>query len=704
MTSSTRNALANETSPYLLQHADNPVDWHPWGEEALELARASGKPVLLSIGYSACHWCHVMAHESFEDEDTAGIMNQHFVNIKVDREERPDLDKIYQLSHQILTQRAGGWPLTMFLTPDDLTPFFGGTYFPPSPRHGMPAFKDLLMRVVDFLGTHRADIAAQNTSLREALARAEIGEPGAAPGAMDEAPLNAARQQLEGVFDTANGGFGSAPKFPHPTNIERLMRHFAASRLRGTPDARALHIATFTLRRMALGGIYDHVGGGFSRYSVDAEWMIPHFEKMLYDNAPLLAQYAQAWQLTGEPLFAEVANGTADWLMREMQSPEGGYYSSLDADSEGVEGKFYLWSPDAVRPLLDDAEFEALALVYGLDRAPNFEDRHWHLHTFCEPSEAARQLSVSESSLQARLRAARGKLLAARAPRIRPGRDDKVLTSWNALMIKAMASAGQILERPDMIASAERALAFVVERMWVDARLLATYKDGRAHLSAYLDDHAFLIDALLGMLELRWRGEDLELALTLADTLLERFEDPEDGGFYFTADDHERLMHRSKSFMDDALPAGNGVAAATLARLGHLVGEVRYLEGAERAIAAAWPALVRYPHAHNAMLNALEEYLEPPQTIVLRGGSELLERWRTRALVGYSPGRQVVAVPSDATRLPGLLAERVARGETTAYVCAGTRCEAPVSEYSAFETVVHLSEIPRHGAYPAPRQ
>ena len=692
-----RNRLAAETSPYLLQHADNPVDWYPWGPEAIERARRENRPILLSIGYSACHWCHVMAHESFEDEATARVMNTHFVNIKVDREERPDLDKIYQVSHQLLARRPGGWPLTMFLTPSDLTPFFGGTYFPPAPRHGLPAFRDLLLRVVDFLASHGSEVARQNESLREALARAEPSGDGSR-AAFDPEPLERAVAGLRRAFDARDGGFGGAPKFPHPTHIERCLRRHR--------DPRDLHMGLFTLAKMARGGIYDHLGGGFCRYSVDGEWMIPHFEKMLYDNGPLLELCARASRIGAgdEALFERTARETGRWALREMQAPEGGFYAALDADSEGEEGRFYLWTPDAARAVLDEDEYEALAVSFGLDRPANFEGRAWHLHTFVEREALAVKLGVPEGAALERLDRARAKLFAARAPRVRPGLDDKILTSWNAMMISGLTVAGELLPEPDFIDAAERGFDFLRENAWVDGRLHAAWKGGRARFPAYLDDHAFLLEAALRLLQARWRAHLVGFAIEVADALLDRFEDRERGGFWFTAHDHEALMHRTKSFADDSLPAGNGVAAAWLSRLGHLLGEPRYLEAAERTLGAGWAGLAEMPHAHGAMLTALEEHLDPPQIIVLRGRGESLERWRARCALPFAPRRYVVAVPDDADPLPGLLAARAPHpeGGTIAYVCEGHRCEAPIADFAELEAALRPLEVGRRAKQGAP--
>jgi len=467
------NRLIHQTSPYLQQHAHNPVDWYPWGEEALEKARAENKPILLSIGYSACHWCHVMEHESFENETTASLMNTLFISIKVDREERPDLDKIYQFAYQLLNKRSGGWPLNMFLTPDDHTPFFGGTYFPPAPRYNMPAFPEILQRVANFYAEHPNDVEKQNLSVREYLQRAEQGARSLGHDAennIDARVLDESRQQLEKSYDTEYAGFGSAPKFPHPTNLERLFRHWSST---DKSDQQALNMARSTLHAMASGGIYDQLGGGFCRYSVDKHWMIPHFEKMLYDNGPLLVLYANAYVATGDETFRRVSEQTAAWVMREMQASDGGYYSTLDADSEGEEGKFYAWKLAEVEQLLDAPEYAVLSRHYGLDRSPNFEGA-WNLHVFRSLEDIATDLSQEMDDVKRYLSNARQKLFDARELRVRPGRDEKILTSWNGLMIKGMAVAGRRLGRPEFIASAEQSLKFVRENLWVDGRLLAT--------------------------------------------------------------------------------------------------------------------------------------------------------------------------------------------------------------------------------------
>jgi len=681
-THAARGRLSLETSPYLQQHADNPVDWYPWGEEALSLARREDKPILLSIGYSACHWCHVMAHESFEDPEVAAVMNRLFVNIKVDREERPDLDQIYQSAHQMLTGRAGGWPLTMFLTPDG-SPFFGGTYFPSAPRYGLPGFTDLATRVAQSYRAQRGEIEEQNDRLRQALA-STLPAP-ADPGAtLERGPLAALREYLAGSFDQQYGGFGKAPKFPHPTDLAFLLRRYAAE-----GDSAARDMALATLRHMAEGGIHDQIGGGFCRYSVDERWEIPHFEKMLYDNGPLLGLYADAWAITGEGLFREAAEGIAAWVMREMQSPEGGYYSSLDADSEGEEGRFYVWSQEAFREVLDLEEYRVAAHHWGLDGPPNFEATHWHLRV-------AAALPESEVAL---LASARKKLFAARERRIRPGRDEKVLTSWNALMIEGMAHATRVFGRPDWLASTRRALDFIRNTLWREAeatgsrgkRLLATYKDGRAHLDAYLDDHALLIKALIELLQADFRSEDLEFAQALGFALLDGFADREDGGFFFTAHRHEALIHRPKPGHDNATPAGNGVAAFALQRLAHLTGLQAFGDAAKSTLRLFQPQFCRHSGGFASLLEALEEWLAPPRLVILRGPTDQVRDWQRRLERRYLPATLVLPLANGLTGLPQILSKPEG-DQVNAWVCSGVTCLAPVASWVEMERI--LGEFP----------
>ena len=668
------NALGNETSPYLLQHANNPVAWHPWSEQALELAREEGKPILLSVGYSACHWCHVMAHESFEDEETADLMNRYFINIKVDREERPDIDKIYQTAQQLLTGRTGGWPLTMFLMPEDQTPFFGGTYFPPEPRHGLPGFRTLLARIHQVYQEERPALAEQNSAFIKALEQTQTSGPAAAGTPLDTGPVDTCVEQLAGSFDRRDGGFGGAPKFPHPVNLELLLYQHAR-----TADTSPLDMACFTLEKMAEGGIYDHVGGGFCRYSVDSRWNIPHFEKMLYDNGPLLGLYANAWRISRRELFRQAARGTAAWVMREMQSGEGGFFSSLDADSEGEEGKFYTWEPGEVHRLLNEAEFDDFVRYSGLDKPDNFEGR-WHLYVAQSPEEIARAGGRDLGEIQQHLQSAREKLFREREQRIRPGLDDKILTSWNALMLKGMSIAAMRLEEPDYYHSAERCLEFIHARLWDGNRLMATCKDGRAHLNAYLDDYAFLIDAIIHLLAYKWSGKWLGFAMQLADTLIEQFYDAEAGGFFFTSHDHETLLQRRKDYTDDSLPSGNGMAALALLLLGHLTGRQDYLEAAESTLKSGWGLLQRMPHACSALLTALLEYDNPRRVIILRGREEIITDWQKQVEPLLDLRSLVFAIPSAEQYLPDLINEKKSDQAATAFICTGFTCLEPISE------------------------
>ena len=657
------NRLINETSPYLLQHADNPVDWYPWGEEALQLAKEQDKPILLSIGYSACHWCHVMAHESFEDAEVASLMNAHFINIKVDREERPDIDQIYQTAHGMLSQRSGGWPLTVFLTPQQ-EPFFTGTYFPKQPRYQLPGFGDLVVRIAEFYRTRKADLAEQNEALLRAMSQS-------IPQASDTLTANQGTirlgfDHLQGSFDFEHGGFGSAPKFPNPADIEFLMRQ---ARL-GNAEAEAM--ALQMLQSMAAGGIYDQIGGGFCRYSVDERWMIPHFEKMLYDNGQLLALYASGWQMAHQKKpqladrFATVMTETVEWLQREMRSPEGGFYSSLDADSEGEEGKFYVWQPAEIMQLLTPEEFALALQCFGLEHAPNFEGHAWHLYLAVAP--APTDIPLFNSM--------RSKLFEARAKRVRPSRDDKLLTSWNALAIKGLARAGRVLDKPEWVTAAQNAVDFIRGKLWVDGRLLATCKGDMAHLNAYLDDYAYLLDALLELMQAEYRAIDMRFATELAEVLLQEFQ-ADDGGFYFTGHHHETLIHRPKQGYDNATPNGNGIAAMALQRLGHMLGETRYLEAAERTLKAFDNVVQRNPAACPSLLMALEEYMEPPALVILRGPSVLMRQWQQELNRQYLPNTISLALPDVLDDIPPALA-RSSQNVVNAWVCRGVQCLPPV--------------------------
>ena len=665
------NLLAQETSPYLQQHAGNPVDWYAWNPDTLRLAREQDKPILLSIGYSACHWCHVMAHESFEDAEVAAVMNAHFVNIKVDREERPDLDQIYQTAHHMLTQRSGGWPLTMFLSPDG-TPFFGGTYFPKQARYNLPSFPELLKRVAEVYAEKRTELAEQGQHLIAALA-ATLPRPVNAEAVLDEDPLALAVKQHSANFDSVNGGFGGAPKFLHPAELDLLLRRGHA-----TGDKQARHIVHYTLQQMAHGGLYDQLGGGFCRYSVDERWDIPHFEKMLYDNGLLLALYCDAWQSDGNSLFAGVIEQTVGWVLREMQSSEGGYYSSLDADSEHEEGKFYVWQRDEIRTLLNADEYTLITAYYGLNNPANFEQHAWNLRVSATLAEIAQRMGLSTEHASVLLDSAQKKLFAARERRIRPGRDEKILGAWNGLMITGMTRAARVFDKPDWLHSAQQAMDFVRSTLWHAGKLLATYKDGKAHLNAYLDDHAFLLNALLELMQAEFRSIDLAFAIQLGDALLARFEDKQNGGFFFTSHDHEVLIQRNKIGQDNATPAGNGIAAQALLRLSLITGETRYAEAAERCLKLFFSALQQNAAYHSSLCTALAEYLQPSAVLVLRGTASATSTWQSALRSRYLPNVMTIVLADEVANLPEVIDKPHAE-KTTAWLCHGTQCLPPIT-------------------------
>ncbi len=662
------NRLSSSSSPYLRQHADNPVDWHPWDEEALELARSSGRPILLSIGYAACHWCHVMAHESFESETTAELMNRLYVNIKVDREERPDLDKLYQTAQMLLTQRGGGWPLTMFLTPREHTPFFGGTYFPPEPRHGLPSFTQVLERVAGWYEENQQELESQNQSVHAALEQIyEVPEAVSWPGGLETEAIESLAQS----FDARDGGFGGAPKFARPTQLQWLLTQ---------DNPRAQHMAVHTLMRMAEGGIQDHVGGGFCRYSVDAFWMIPHFEKMLYDQALLLPLYATAWKPTQAPALHAAAHGIVAFVDRELRDAEGGFYSSLDADSEGEEGKFYVWTPPQVQELIPKEHYEAFAFRFGLNRAANFEG-NWHLHGYHTLSETAAQTRQDPQALQENLTQSLQCLFEARSSRVRPGLDDKQLTSWNALMIRGLLLAGRTMNEPAWIQMASEAFDFLRTRLWDGKRLSACFSQGQAHLNGYLDDYAFTLEAALLLLQNRWSNETLVFAEQLADTIVTQFADA-DEGLFFTSHDHEKLLVRPRLLSDDVTPAGCAVAYEGLTQIGHLLARGDWVALAEGALRRATGAVTRQPAEHARLMEAHRCVVQPPAQIILRGTEALMEEWR-RAVPDHAT---CYAIPEDVEGLPPALAGKAPTGEdVVAYVCIGPSCESPIQTLEGFQ-------------------
>ncbi len=672
------NRLANATSPYLQQHAANPVDWYPWGPEALNRARAENKPILLSVGYSACHWCHVMAHESFDDPAVAAAMNRDFINIKVDREERPDLDQIYQSAHGLLNRRPGGWPLTMFLAPDG-APFFGGTYFPKTGRHGLPGFLDLLPRVAAAYREQGDRLAEQNERLVRALAFLE-------PVANDAAlPIGAPAVALTGLkhsFDPENGGFGSAPKFPHPAELEFCLRAHARH-----DDDEALHIVRTTLDHMADGGIHDQLGGGFCRYSVDAQWTIPHFEKMLYDNGPLLGLYADMARVTGDVRHADVARDIVGWMVREMRAPDGAFFSSLDADSDGGEGKFYVWSRDEARAVVSADEWAVAAPFLGLDEPPNFEGHAWNLRVAEPLPQLVAQLGIDMPDARTRIAGARAALFTARAKRIRPARDDKILTAWNALAVAGLARAARACDEPRWVDLALTALDALRTTAWRGGRLLATRRGDRADLNAYLDDHAFLLAALLEAMQTRFRREDFEWARAVADGLLARFEDAQAGGFHFTSHDHETLFHRTKPGHDNATPSGNGTAAQALVQFGHLIGDVRYVEAARRTVALFAGAMAASPGGYSTLLTALTLLESPPALVLLQGDAARCAQWQRALEAHYRPDVQVFNL-GGLDDVPASLRKGPLPAEgAVAYVCRGMTCHPAVT---ALDTLIDL--------------
>ncbi|MEL6869229.1 MAG: thioredoxin domain-containing protein [Pseudomonadota bacterium] len=675
------NRLASERSLYLQQHKDNPVDWWPWSEDALDAARSSGKPILLSIGYSACHWCHVMAHESFDDDATAALMNEHFINIKVDREERPDIDKIYQTAHQLMIQRAGGWPLTMFLTPDEQLPFFGGTYFPPTAQQGMPSFQQVLEKVHEFFSNDPAEAANQGSAVRDVFAKLEP-EASDTP-AIDDAPATLLRQQLESHFDAGNGGFGRAPKFPQVPSLQRALNHWRATASSAQPDLQALLIAALSQTRMLRGGLFDQIDGGFFRYCVDAEWQIPHFEKMLYDNGQLLSLLANTARATGEAEFTAAMTQTADWLLRDMRHPDGAFFATLDADTADGEGFFYTFTRAEITGALDSADLALAVMLYGLDQPANFEGR-WHLTQRIDRDTVTQALAVTDAGYDAALQRIRTALRALRSQRHAPGRDEKILTGWNALTIKGLCAASRVSGDQRYAHAATQALAFIREHLWDGTTLRAGWLGDAPMHEAYLDDYALLIDALLEQLQTTFSAADLHWAIALCDTMLARFADAESGGLYFTANTFETLMYRSKPISDDATPAGNAVAARVLIRLGHMLANTDYLQAAERILQFARPAMAEYPQAHVTMIEACADWLAPVQTLVLTGDDDTVRQWQTQAQTLYAPQRMVIAQTGDTDELPPALTLHSAPDSgALAYLCDGTTCRAPISSWSA---------------------
>jgi uncharacterized protein YyaL (SSP411 family) len=685
------NRLAKESSPYLLQHQNNPVDWYPWGEEAIERARSEDKPIFLSIGYSACHWCHVMEHESFENASIARALNENFVAIKVDREERPDLDQIYMNAVQMLTGH-GGWPMSVFLTPE-LKPFYGGTYWPPHTSRGMPGFDQILAAVIDAWKNRRDQALTAADQLTAELQK--VGEVGAGDsGALKFELIETAVSQLRRSFDNTYGGFGQAPKFPHPMDLQLLVRVFSRTGQQGPLD-----MVRLTLDRMAAGGIYDHLGGGFARYSVDARWLVPHFEKMLYDNALLSSAYLDAYLVTGDANYARVLRETLNYVIRDMTNPAGGFYSTEDADSEGHEGLFYTWTPDEIDAVLGAERGAAFGRVYDVTDDGNFEGRSI-LNLPKTLEQCAAILKREPLELASELAESREKLFAAREKRVRPGRDDKVIVAWNGLMIDAMARAGAALNEPEYVITADEVASFILSRMRRDdGRLLHSWRNGHAKLDAYLDDYAALANSLVSLYEADFKERWIEEAVRLMDIVLDKFSDPEAGGFFYTASDHEKLITRTKELTDSSVPSGNALAANVLIRLGRLLNRTDYLDAAKRTLAAALPIMQRAPMAAGQMLLALDRYIGPAHELVLVGDMSrddtnqaivaIHRRYLPCSILAARDTRAADSAGEQSRHLEEIFTGRESfDGQPVLYVCQNFACQEPAVGLAAIEEQV----------------
>ncbi len=663
------NALINETSPYLLQHAHNPVQWYPWGEEALARAKKEDRPILLSIGYSACHWCHVMEHESFENEEIAKLMNENFINIKVDREERPDLDAIYMTAVQLVTG-GGGWPMTVFLTPDQV-PFYCGTYFPPEERHGMPGFRQILRGVAEAYRESKQALLNDAGTILSELKKSDAFP--AAAGELKYTILDSAAIALTGNFDSRNGGFGSAPKFPPSMALSYLMRSYLRN-----GEKQYLSIVEQTLSRMAFGGIYDQLGGGFHRYSVDAQWLVPHFEKMLYDNALLSRAYLDAFLLTGNDFYRNICRETLEYIMREMTSPEGGFYSSQDADSEGKEGAFFLWTVNEIGSVLGREEAELFCRCYGVTPEGNFEGKN--ILYIPKPIEmVARSNNVSEERLWGVLRNSRKALLDARERRVKPARDEKILTAWNALMLRAFAEAASALEHDDYRQVAIRNAGFLLSNLRADGRLKRSFKDGQARFNAYLDDYACLVDGLISLYEATFDLQWIREAEELAETMVTNFRDASGAGFYFTSEDHENLIHRPKDFYDNATPSGNSVAAGALLKLWKLTGDNRWAKHATAILESVAGLMSKHPAVFPNLLCALDFYFGRTKEIAIIGAprEESAEKLLRAVFQQYLPNKVVACGIDGGVFL--LENKPQIDGHATAYICENFTCQLPVT-------------------------
>ncbi len=679
-----RNHLAQEVSPYLKMHSENPVDWYPWGEDALTKAKNENKPILLSIGYTACHWCHVMAHESFEDLTTAELMNKYFISIKVDREERPDLDKIYQLSAQLLTPQQGGWPLTIFLMPDSHIPFFAGTYFPKTRIGNYPSFKEVLLYVAYLFKEKKNEVAQQNISfkniLKELESQARLTSPTLNPSSISQGLLI-----LEGEYDQENGGFGGAPKFPRVSSLEFL--RISADAHRKTSNQKANEIIKHTLTKMLQGGIYDHLEGGFFRYSVDEKWQIPHFEKMLYDNALMLALMVEARSLVESEILLQAIIKTAQWMTTAMEAAEGGFFATLSADTEGKEGKFYIWKKEEIETVLSFEEYQIVSLYYGIEQAPNF-GHFWHLRVSLPINAVAKKINKDEKSIEQMIETANKKLLDYRNQRPKPQRDEKIIAGWNGLAIKAMALTALATGNDEYIFCAQKAIDFIEQKLWSDNKLSSVYSDGKAIRNVSLDDYVFLIEGILYCLQTKWRTKDFNFLQALITTCLTDFEDEESGGFYYTPTNHETLIYRMKQYIDEALPASSGIFTFILQQVGYLLGEDKYLIAAEKSLKNVFPHLQRAPDAYCSFLTALKFHFNPTQIIIVRGKQEVLVIWQTVFKKYLQPNRLGFFIDSDETLPAPLNLKSPQEEEVIAYFCVGHSCLAPILDIEEFENAL----------------
>ena len=666
------NRLKNEKSEYLLQHADNPVDWYPWSEEAFDKAEKENKPIMLSIGYSACHWCHVMAHESFEDDGTAELMNANFINIKLDKEERPDLDKIYQMSQTIITGKTGGWPLTVFMTPEKF-PFFAGTYFPDTERHGLPGFKDILLRVMDFYKNQRDDISKQNMQIKNIFET--LNKTKETKNIVNEDLLSKVKSELISSIDRVHGGFGSAPKFPHVNNLDFLIKTVEKN------DKETLELIELTLTRMTCAGIYDHLKGGFFRYSVDELWMIPHFEKMLYDNGPMIDILCNAYKITQNSLYLDKINQTCQWAIEEMQDKQGGFYSTIDADSEHVEGKYYVWTDEELKDILNANELKLFKEIFVVYDKPNFEGKY-HLHVTKTNQECYINNKNSADLICA-------KLLKIRNGRVRPATDKKILVSWNSLLMLGLINAYKITGNNNYYNSAKKCFDFIRNNMWVNNKLYACYHD-KPYFNAYLDDYAFLSKACIEFLKIDWNEKDFSFLENLTDSLINNFQDKENGGFYYTSDTHEELIYRPKSYMDESLPSGNSIATEVLSELYELTGNSKYIKAVDKSISSAADSINRSKFSHCSLYLAAPNIKISKKLIIIRCELEKIDEYKKNIYALNIMNDNIYFIANNESVTIKGIKEKINQGRFTAYVCQNNTCSEPIKDYESLSAVISI--------------